>query len=36
MIPSQNIVAWGAVVPWADNRQVEQDLIISRAVVDIR
>ena len=35
MIPSQNIVAWGAVVPWADNRQVEQDLIISRAVVDI-
>jgi len=35
MIPSQNIVAWGAVVPWADSRQVEQDLIISRAVINI-
>lgn len=35
MIPAQNIVAWGNVVPWADQRQVEQDLIISRALVDI-
>lgn len=35
MIPTQNIVAWGAVVPWADPRQVEQDLIISRAIVAI-
>lgn len=35
MIPAQNIVAWGAVVPWADQRQVEQDLIISRALVAI-
>jgi len=35
MIPSQNIVAWSNVVPWADQRQVEQDLIISRALVDI-
>ena len=35
MIPAQNIVAWGSVVPWADQRQVEQDLIISRALVDI-
>ena len=33
MIPAQNIVAWGNVVPWADQRQVEQDLIISRARV---
>ncbi|QPC88864.1 nucleotidyl transferase AbiEii/AbiGii toxin family protein (plasmid) [Mesorhizobium sp. NBSH29] len=33
MIPAQNIVAWGTVVPWADPRQVEQDLIISRAIV---
>ena len=33
MIPAQNIVAWGNVVPWADQRQVEQDLIISRALV---
>ena len=35
MIPVQNIVAWGNVVPWADQRQVEQDLIISRALVEI-
>ncbi len=35
MIPAQNIVAWGNIVPWADSRQVEQDLIISRALVEI-
>ena len=33
MIPAQNLVAWGNVVPWTDPRQVEQDLIISRALV---
>ena len=32
MIPAQNIVAWGNLVPWTDARQVEQDLIISRAM----
>lgn len=35
MIPAQNIVAWGQVAPWAEQRQIEQDLIISRALVDI-
>jgi len=35
VIPAQNIVAWGNVVPWADQRQVEQDLIIGRALVDV-
>ena len=35
MIPSLNIVAWGATVPWAELRQVEQDLIISRAIVEV-
>jgi predicted nucleotidyltransferase component of viral defense system len=35
MIPTQNIVAWGQTVPWAEQRQVEQDLIISRALVEI-
>ena len=35
MIPAQNIVAWSNLVPWTDTRQVEQDLIISRAVVEI-
>ena len=35
MIPSQNIVAWANVVPWAEPRQVEQDLIISRSLVEM-
>jgi len=35
MIPYQSIVAWGNVVPWVDMRQVEQDLIISRALIEI-
>ncbi|MHB0790167.1 nucleotidyl transferase AbiEii/AbiGii toxin family protein [Bradyrhizobium sp. 5.13L] len=33
MIPMQNIVAWSKVAPWAELRQVEQDLIIARALV---
>src|SRR5690348_10607670 len=35
MIPLMNIVAWSRVVPWAETRQVEQDLIISRAIVHL-
>lgn len=35
MIPSQNIIAWGNVAPWADQRQIEQDLMISRAVIEL-
>lgn len=35
MIPSQNIVAWSQSAPWAEQRQVEQDLIISRALAEI-
>ena len=35
MIPTQNIIAWGNVAPWAEQRQVEQDLIISRAIVEL-
>ena len=35
MIPSQNIVEWSRTAPWAEQRQVEQDLIISRALVEI-
>jgi predicted nucleotidyltransferase component of viral defense system len=30
-----NIIAWGNVAPWAEQRQIEQDLIISRAVVEL-
>ena len=33
MIPRLNVVAWSAKAPWAEPRQVEQDLIISRALV---
>lgn len=35
MIPRQNVLAWRAHAPWPDDSQVEQDLIISRAIVDI-
>lgn len=35
MIPAMNIVAWGRTAPWAEQRQIEQDLIISRALVDL-
>src|SRR5688500_577358 len=35
MIPSLNIIAWGNVAPWAEQRQVEQDLVISRAIVEL-
>jgi predicted nucleotidyltransferase component of viral defense system len=35
MIPVANITAWGNVVPWAEPRQVEQDLIICRALIEI-
>jgi predicted nucleotidyltransferase component of viral defense system len=35
MIPAMNITAWAAVAPWAELRQIEQDLIISRALVEL-
>lgn len=35
MIPMMNIVAWSANAPWGEMRQVEQDLIISRALIDL-
>lgn len=35
MIPVMNIVAWGNVAPWVERRQIEQDLIISRAIVEL-
>ena len=30
-----NIVAWSNVAPWSSLRQIEQDLIISRAVIEV-
>ena len=35
MIPRDYISEWRAVVPWVQDFQVEQDLVISRAVVEI-
>lgn len=33
MIPRANITAWRTVAPWPSNEQVEQDLVLSRALV---
>jgi predicted nucleotidyltransferase component of viral defense system len=35
LIPPQNIIAWSKVAPWAEPRQVEQDLTIARALVEL-
>lgn len=35
MIPQLNITAWSTIVPWGDPRQVEQDLIIARALAEL-
>jgi predicted nucleotidyltransferase component of viral defense system len=33
LIPRANITAWRTVAPWPSNEQVEQDLVLSRALV---
>lgn len=35
MIPAAHIQAWSAHAPWPDARQIEQDLIICRALCDL-
>ncbi|MGC4128514.1 MAG: nucleotidyl transferase AbiEii/AbiGii toxin family protein [Bergeyella sp.] len=35
MIPRRYIEEWKKIAPWPDNSQVEQDLVISRALVEI-
>ena len=35
MINRASIIQWSKQVPWNDNAQIEQDLIISRALVAI-
>ena len=35
MIPRANINAWRKVAPWPDSGQVEQDLVLSRALVEM-
>lgn len=35
MIPRAHITAWRANAPWSRDAQVEQDLVLSRALVEI-
>jgi predicted nucleotidyltransferase component of viral defense system len=35
MTPTMNITAWARFAPWAELRQIEQDLIVSRAIVEL-
>jgi hypothetical protein len=35
MIPRANITAWRTVAPWPIDAQVEQDLVISHALVEL-
>jgi Nucleotidyl transferase AbiEii toxin, Type IV TA system len=35
MIPARSITAWRSTHPWADDRQVEQDLILTRLAIEI-
>ncbi len=35
MIPAANITAWSHVAPWPTDDQVEQDLVLSRLIVEI-
>lgn len=35
MIPRDYVTAWRAVAPWVADAQVEQDLVISRALVEM-
>ncbi len=36
MIPQAYINEWRQIAPWQDDYQVEQDLIISRALTDMK
>lgn len=35
MIPTANILDWRSKAPWINDGQVEQDLILSRVIVEI-
>jgi predicted nucleotidyltransferase component of viral defense system len=35
VIPRANITAWRSTAPWPDNAQVEQDLVLSRVLVEM-
>lgn len=35
MIPQRYILEWKSIAPWTNDAQVEQDLVISRALVEM-
>lgn len=35
MIPQSDIIEWSNTISWQTNEQIEQDLMISRALVEI-
>lgn len=35
MIPQADITAWRQAAPWGDDGMVEQDLVLSRALVEL-
>lgn len=35
MIPRASITAWRGAAPWPDNTQIEQDLVLSRALIEL-
>jgi hypothetical protein len=35
MIPRAHITAWRSRTPWSNDAQIEQDLVICRALVEI-
>ncbi|AJD46094.1 nucleotidyl transferase AbiEii/AbiGii toxin family protein [Rhizobium sp. SEMIA 4085] len=35
MIPNSHLTVWATQAPWPDSRQIEQDLIISRALCNL-
>jgi len=35
MIPYNTITAWGVTHPWITREQIEQDLLLSKAIIDI-
>jgi predicted nucleotidyltransferase component of viral defense system len=35
MIPQANITAWRAQAPWPEDAQVEQDLVLTRALIEL-
>ncbi len=35
MIPNYCLIEWRQQVPWIEDYQVEQDLVISRALIDL-